>query len=251
MLDFIPMDKTGARKKDPSSVKRQDVELYNDWIGSGKKPDKLRPLLKNFRGLIRSRANHWANQTDLPSAAVYSEFNDKFVQALDTYDPSRGTQISTWVSEYLKKGPREIIKYQNPTRISEHRFYKLGVYDNALANLEYQLDRDPTTQEISEYLKWPEAEVGRMQAEKRQSTYSSTFESGFDPGSFTPTREAEVLRLIKYELTPDELLVYEYRLGAGGKPKLKPGQIAKKLKMSQSKVSRIITAIGKKMEKYQ
>jgi hypothetical protein len=45
-------------------------------------------------------------------------------------------------------------------------------------------------------------------------------------------------------------LVYEYLLGINGKPQLKPGQIASRMRITSSKVSRIKTSIGNKAKRY-
>jgi DNA-binding MarR family transcriptional regulator len=58
------------------------------------------------------------------------------------------------------------------------------------------------------------------------------------------------MNLIRYQLTPEELLVYEYTIGAGGKPKLRPGEIATKLGMHPTKVSRLRNSITKKIESF-
>jgi DNA-binding CsgD family transcriptional regulator len=62
------------------------------------------------------------------------------------------------------------------------------------------------------------------------------------------SREDEVVHLIYHQLTPQERSVHEYTFGLNGKPRLEPGAIAKKLKMDNSKVSKLRTSIFKKME---
>ena len=54
--------------------------------------------------------------------------------------------------------------------------------------------------------------------------------------------------MIHYQLTPQKRLVHEYTFGLFGKPVLKPGQIAKKLKMDGSKVAKLRTSIFNKMK---
>ena len=242
------LDKDAARK-DLEETKQRDVELYNSWKEGGKKPEDLRPLLSNFRPLIRSRANSWARRADLPPAFVQSEFTDQFINALNTYNPNKGTALGTWVTTNLRKAQRSITKYQDPLRIQENRYYKLGQWDNAAATLEDQLDREPTTREMAEFLGWSEPEAGRMESEKRKALISSGFEAG-DPTSFVPSREAEVLRLIRFELSPEELQVHDYTRGLNGKPQLRPGEIAQALNMSPSKVTRIRNSIAAKIEKH-
>lgn len=236
-------------RQDLSATRQREFEMWQQWKGNGEQPDDLRPLLKSFKPLIRSRANSWANRADMPPESVHMEFTNQAVNAFKTYNPDKGTQLGSWVTTNLQKAQRWVSTYQDPTRIQETRYYKTGQWDNAVANLDDQLGREPTTREIAEALGWSEAEAGRMEKEKRKSLYTSKFE-GYDPTSIMPSRESEVLKLVRYELNPEELNVYDYTIGANGKPQLRPGEIAKELKMSPSKVTRIRTSITAKIDEH-
>lgn len=241
------LEKWAARRKeDLAETKKREFEMWDQWKTGGESPNDLRPLLKSFKPLIRSRANHWANRAELPPESVHAEFNRQFVNALRTYDPNKGTQLGSWVTTSLQKAQRWVSQHQDPTRVQEHRYYKMGEWDNALATLDDQLGREPSTREMAEHLGWSEAEAGRMESEKRKSLYSSGF-GGFDPTVISPSRESEVLKLVRYELNPEELQVYDYTIGAYGKPQLRPGEIAKQLKMNPSKVTRIRNSITAKI----
>jgi hypothetical protein len=65
-----------------------------------------------------------------------------------------------------------------------------------------------------------------------------------------PSRETEILRMIKPQLSSEEALVYEHLIGDGGKEQLRPGQIATKLGWNASKVTRIKNSIADKIKKY-
>lgn len=239
------------RGKDLSEIKAQDFELWQKWKQGGEKPDDLRPLLRNFRGLIRSRSNFWASRADLPPAAVHAEFNNQFVNALKSYNPDKGTQLGTWVYGRLRKAQRWVTQHQDPTRTQENRYYRMGAWDNKFATLSEQLNREPNTREMAEALGWTESEAGRMESEKRKSLYSSGFE-GYDPTQIMPSVEAERLKLYRYELTdPKELAVFDYTVGMYGKPQLRPSEIAKKLKTSPSTITRIRQKIAKGLEEYE
>jgi DNA-directed RNA polymerase specialized sigma subunit len=110
------------------------------------------------------------------------------------------------------------------------------------------LGRDPAGHELSDKLKWPVNQVSAMELELRKEIPTSTLQS--DMSSLKPSKEAEILQLIQYDLTSEEKIVYEHLLGMNGKPQLKPGEIALRLNMSPSKVSRIKDSIGTKVKKY-
>jgi len=240
----------GRKKKELSETKKRELELWDQWNQGGQKPNDLRPLLSSFKPLIRSRANSWAKRADLPPASVHAEFNKQFVNALQTYNPDKGTALGSWVTTNLQKAQRWVSKYQDPTRTQENRYYKMGEWDNTFANLDDLLGREPSTREMAEQLGWSEAEAGRMESEKRSSLFSSGFE-GYDPTSIMPSRESEKLKLIRYELAGTDLNVFDYTVGTHGKPQLRPGEIAKKLKISPSKVTRIRNKIAGKLDEYE
>ena len=246
------LEKDAARrqKADLPATKKFEFDQWQKWRDGGQKPEDLRPLLQSFKPLFRSRANSWARRADLPPAAVHAEFNKQFVNALRTYNPEKGTQLGSWVTTNLQKAQRWVTQYQDPMRVQENRYYKMGAWDNAMATLDEQLNREPTTREMAELLGWSEAEAGRMESEKRGLRYASLFE-GYDPTTIMPSRESEKLRLIRYELSGDDLNVFDYTVGTHGKPQLRPGEIARKLNISPSKVSRIRSSIATRLEEYE
>ena len=258
VLDILEFIKTGA-KKDTSLEERtqKDLDLWKAWKDSGEHPDHFRPLLQQFKGLLSQKARPWLN-VDLPPSVVHAEFNKQFLAAARSFDPSKGTPFSAYVKKYaVKKVGRYFTTYQNPARIIETRSgHQKGLFDNAVAVLTDQFNREPTTYELSEHLGWSPAEVGRAQSENRRNLIGGSVSPGYkydtqqDPVVNTPSRETEVLQMIKPQLTSEELNVYEYLIGDGGKPKLKPGEIAKKLGWNPSKVTRYKNAIADKVRQY-
>lgn len=239
----VDLSKFGASKDDRRA---KDLELWQAWRDNGEKPEHLDPLLKNFRGVIRSQSNKWARNVEVPPAVVHAEFNKQAINALRTYDPDKNVLLSTWVRNNLIKAQRFVTSIQNTARIGEKRTYKIGPYNRAVTYLDDLYGRPPTVPEIANHLKWSEKLVMQVGTEGRKDLIESAFEG--DPASIMPSRVAEVMRLVKYELTPEELLVYEYTQGVGGKPKLAPGDIARKLNMSPSKVTRVRDKIYRKIE---
>jgi len=228
---------------------QREFEMWQDWRNSGMPQDKLRPLMQSFSPFINSRANVFANKVrDIPPAAIRAEFKNQFVQALQTFDPERGAQLNTHINHQLKKAQRFITTYQNPGRIPENRIYRIREMQDAEMRLDEQLGRAPTQLELADHLKWSPKQVGYLQRELRKARPTGQFES--DPSSFVPSRQKEVMRLLPYELTPDERPVFEYLYGVGGKPQLGPGEIARTLNISAPKVSRLKRSIAEKYERY-
>lgn len=230
-----------------SSTKEKELQLWREWVASGKDPEKLRPLIKSFAPLIHSKANVYINKVPIPPAAVLAEFQIQFVNALESYDPSKGS-LGTYVYRYLDKAKRFIAQYQNEARIPENRIFKIRQYKDAEEHLSDEYGRTPSSEELATYLKWPLAEVERMDLELRGDYITSKFEE--DPTAIVPSREQEVIRLIKYELSDEERAVYEHLMGMGRPQISSTGDIAVALNMEPYKVSRLKAAIAKKVSRY-
>lgn len=234
--------------------KQFEFQQWEKWKTGGEKPEDLRPLLQSMKPLIQKQINVYKGRVPIPPAAVEAEFTRHALTAFRTFDPNRQAQLSTHVQNQLQKGRRFISTYQNLGYIPEHRVHKIGEFKLAQSTLQERLGRQPETFELSEQLGWSPAEVGRMQKEMRKDLPASGFITAegqsTDPAELMPSREREVMKLIQFELGPEEKLVYDYTYGLNGKPQLQPGQIATTLAFSPSKVSRIRNAIATKIKQY-
>jgi hypothetical protein len=229
---------------------QRELDLWKTWKAHNEHPDFTKPLLDEFSGRIRQRANTWV-PADVPEPVIKAEFVKRAIQSFRSYDPDKGP-LKPWVDRNLQKAHRFFKTYQNPTRIVEARLDdKKRVFDNARSNLRNQNGREPSIQELSEELKWPEGEVIRALSEaKRKSLYATGGgEEGFDPTVVAPTRETEVAAFIRQELRPREQVVLEYLWGIG-RPQLKPLEIAKEMKVSPSTITGIKQSITKKFQQY-
>jgi len=231
-------------------TKRQEKELgmWKTWKGRGEKPDDLRPLLKSLKPLIHKEANKWSKAHDVPPSAIRAEFLIHAVDALSTYDPQRA-KMNTHLRNRMKKAQRFVTTYQNPARIPERRTYRITEFTTARDELDEGFGRPPSAQELADRLQWPIGEVSRMSSELIRADPMS--KSVSDSITNVPTHNAEAVRLLYYDLPEgNERVAYEYTFGLNGKPAMRPGEIAKTLKMSPSKVSRLRKKFGKQLVEY-
>lgn len=245
------LNKEAARRSSKEERRQLDLELWQRWKAGGQKPDDLKPLFTQFRGTIRSQVNQWAGRVEVPPVAIQAEFNKQFVRALDTYDPTKGANLNTWVNTNLNKGGRWVKNRQNLARIVETRAgRKIGQYQATYAHLDEAYGREPTTTELAENLGWSPKEVATLQKEMRKSHVASQFE--IDPVDVMPSREKEALHTVRYgnELSPEEQLVFDYTLGWNGKPELGTVAAARQLGFSPTKVSNLKKSITKKISRY-
>lgn len=235
--------------RDLRKRQQREMQMWTDWKDGGMRPQQLRPLIKSFQPLINSEANRWAPRIrDLPPAAIRAEFTDQFVSALKTYDPGRGAALNTHIRHQLKKAQRFVTTYQNPGRIPENRIYQIRKLQDAETRLDEQYGRAPTALELADEMKQSPRQIELLQKEIRRSLPTSQFEA--DPSVHIPSASKQTLRLLQYDLNDEERQVFEYLYGMGGRPRLGPGAIARQLKMSAPKVSRLKRSIADKYTTY-
>ena len=228
--------------------KDKELEMWRKWKSGGKKKEDLEPLIKSFTPMIKSKVNVYSQKVRIPPSAIELTFQIEFVNALNSYDPSKGAALGTYVYRYLDKGKRWIAENQNIGRIPENRIYKIGEYNKQKEELMEELGREPTDKEMASNLEWDEAEVERMRSEQRTDLVTQGFEE--DPFALVPSKTEEVLRLFKYELVGEQREVYEYLTGYG-KPKMtSTGDIAREMGLKDYQVSRVKSQIEKKLKHY-
>lgn len=234
-----------------------EIDLWRQWKVSGENPEKLQPLLNSLSPVITAQVNRHAPPR-MYRPAIEAEARALAVKALKKYDPSRGAQITTHVTTNLRGLNRFVKKHQNFTRIVEAQAHKIGEYQRTQDALAEELGRPPTSIEIAERMKISVKKVDRLRLEMRPDVFvlpiSGEDGSGGDSNPFTEMSPVhrEIVEMLPYELTTEELLVFNYLFGLKGNKKMSStGEIAKALKWSDSKVSQVKNKISVKYRQYE
>lgn len=229
----------------------RDARLFTTWkkaVGF-EKEQALAELLSNLSGSIGVAINSFRGSA-LPMQALELQARTFAVEALKEYDPARSTSLGTYITTAVKqKLYRYVGTYQNAARIPEHHIQKIGPYREAVADLNTKFGREPTTHEVADHLGVPISHVTELQGLIRKDLLE--FGGGLDDiAQFEHDPDYEKAMMAYYSLTPDEQNVFDYSLGAHGKPKTSNNEIAKKLGISAGRVSQLRTSIGKKINAY-
>lgn len=237
--------KPKSKKKDLKSTQRKELDMWHEWNQKGRDPNYLKPLHQSFKPVINRQVQKWSD-APVPKSAIYHEMNKQFVNAVKSYDPSKGTQLNTWITTNLRKAGRFVRNYQNLGRIPEAQISKIRPYQKAKEELEMELGYEPDTKTIADRMGESPRHIAQLEMEMREDLATSNFQD--DPASVLAPKELEALNLVQYDLIPEERTVYEYTFGMNGRPALKPGEISKKTGISPSKVSRIRKKLQSKVE---
>lgn len=227
----------------------QELEIWKRWQKSGFTDQiSFMELYRSLEPLAQSVVNKWSG-SGIPTSVIEAEVKQLMIDALPKFDPSMNIQLNTFLINQLKKVSRMIYKYQNIGTIPEQRAIKIDQFKKVKTFLADKFNREPNATEMADELTWPLVEVERMEKELKASVQLSEELSMMSVE--LPTRTQEVVDFIYYELDPDEKLVYEYLLGKNGKSKLSGQEIADKMGVSPSTITRLRQSIEQKINKYQ
>lgn len=134
-----------------------EMEHYENYKRTGSLRDRvktvqaLKPvLIKKYQQLAGS----------LPEAALHAEITKHAINAIDSYDPTKGAKLSTHVFNHVAQASRLNYTYQNIVRMSEDKQQgKFKHYKKALSDLTSELDREPTELEMALRLGWTTKDV--------------------------------------------------------------------------------------------
>jgi DNA-directed RNA polymerase specialized sigma subunit len=230
-----------------SARDQQHLEYWQTWKAEPSK-ENIKPLIKEFQPTFNAKLREW-KAPNTQEAAFRADLMSHTIKAFESYDPNRGASLSTHVNNYLKKAKRFNTRNQNVAYIPEEKAQWIGPIDTARDKLYEDLGRHPTHEEIAGEVGIKPKLVKEIQGMRYADVRGSAFQS--DPLGHTGSRDQEVISLLRHELNEKEKPVYDYVYGQNGKPKIEStGEIAKRLGMSPSQVSRIKNSIGAKYKQY-
>jgi DNA-directed RNA polymerase specialized sigma subunit len=238
--------KTPKQTAELKSLQKKEMELWHGWNNNGRKAKDLKPLFDSYKPMIQRSTMKFISGTrsrvEIPTSAIHAEMRKQFVKAVKSYEPKKGV-LSSWVGTHLLKVSRFVKTYQNVGKMPEGNIAKMKEFQRAQEELLDKFGYEPDTKTLADHLKWSPKRVSQMLKENRKDLPSSQFEHDTTE-QFTP-KELEAVHLLQYDtrLGNEERTVYEHVFGINGKPRLAPGEIAKKTGIHPSKVSRIRTKL--------
>jgi DNA-directed RNA polymerase specialized sigma subunit len=253
--DQNPVDEAlDAKEKVAAQRRAKDTQMWQQWKADPT-PDTLRPLMKRFEPILRSKVQMW-KAPGVNEAAMKANLRIHAMDALKTFDPTKAG-LRTHLENRLKKSMRFNVQQQNLAYIPEAKAGRIGDIQQATDALTEDLGRPPTPMEISNFLnpnlsarqQLTPKRVQQIQQAQIGDVIGSSFES--DPVPKAISREREVVGLLRPALSADQQAVYDHLYGLNGKQKTtSTTQLAKLLGKSPSQVSRLRTAILGKFKEF-
>ena len=227
----------------------KDLELLDAWKATGDK-EQLKPLLKAYNPIIQQHVAKW-RASGIPDSVLEANAKRITVKAFEGYDKTRGAQLNTHVINSLQKLNRLGYKYQNVAKIPEHRVIKLQTYNHTKNLLNEKFGRDPNAAEMKDELHWSLKEIERLEKEQRKALLSSQDTLQDMPAEDdSEDEDLDKVHLMYHDLSGTERSVLEHSVGLFGRQKLSGNEIAEKLKLTPTQVSRIRKNLAQKYSEY-
>lgn len=220
-------------------------QAYCDWRADST-PEATGQFLQDLEPVIRRGVTNYGGGKNDP--LIFSRARRLTLQALQSYDPRQGTQLSTHITNHLQ-GLRRVARQQQqilrtPERVSLDQAY----LHRATAELTDELGREPSTAELADHTRLSPAKIARLRRYQPGLAEGALEENS--PGPAVPTvMSPHYLATALYpELEPRDQQILEWSLGFHGQPQLSNNAIAQKLGLSAGAVSQRKARIQQKLD---
>jgi DNA-directed RNA polymerase sigma subunit (sigma70/sigma32) len=243
-------------------LRQMEVEAWERWK-SNPNPQDFGWLYNSHQPLIQSAGDRYLRTAQLPKAAVKSRLLRNYVDALETYDPTRGAQLHSHVTNRLGyRMNRFIQRYANVGRIPEERSWMIPLIQNREATLQDTLGRKPSDAELADDIllstddlsalrkqQLTPRSVGTVRKELRRDLVAEEAGGEAQLGGRSFVEQQAVF--LHGSLNPEQQLVLEHTYEGFGKPLFPDvNDLSKETGLSPQKVRAIKKQLERKLERY-
>jgi RNA polymerase primary sigma factor len=240
-----------ARAAELEELERLELEHLVDRGDEARR----RMIRCNLR-LVISTAKQYSG-SGLPFDDLIQEGNVGLIEAVERFDPTRGTRFSTYAVWWIKQAIQRAVTNKGRTvRLPAHVADQLRVMRRASRSLESRLSREPTVRELAKQMGIRARAVRRLQRWQRRvlSLNMPVGEEGdSELADFVEDRQApsleellhdqqlrdQVRELVAARLSPREQRVLGLRFGLSGDERQTLEEIAEKMGVTRERIRQI------------
>jgi DNA-directed RNA polymerase specialized sigma subunit len=256
------MEKKAAEQGvDPNDLYAGELEVIKRWQESPN-PEDFEWLYNTHQPMIFRAGERYIRSATIPKNAVKGSLLRGYVDALETYDPTRGTKFISHFYNGVGRTGRYLQKYTNVGRIPEDRAGLISLMQSREAELKDQFGRLPTDTELADDMLLSAADIAAVKNRKITPKLVGTLRheirqdrtAELTGGAAETERDSKLRRQIVFlhgSLNPEQQLVLEHTFEGFGKPVVEDDlQLAQQLNLSPQKIRALKTQIRKKVERF-
>lgn len=233
MITTEPITEDVAVPQPPNSVASKQKELWSKW--------KADPQPRNMSGVLQSVNPvidyHLGRINERESGVYRGEAKRLAMDAIKAYNPEAGASLNTHVYNYLRPLARKKEELRHVMPVSREMSKDIAIYNQTAKDLFEETNRDPTDEEIQERTGIPSKKLIKIRQSMKGEIPESSFD-GFDSGEDTDNKIGLWTEYVYHDLDPDGKKILEFKTGRNGKEILTNEEIALRLGIDTSTVSR-------------
>jgi len=221
-----------------------NIDLAYEAYRTTPSPDTLSGVVD----ALDSTINYNLNQRNLSSNTLMRNRAKLFAaDAVKKYDPTFGASLPTFVNTQLMQLNREARKHSLPVKVSDRKQLEAFALKNAEAEFFDEHDREPDLVELADRTGFSIKKIEKLRDANFAQSSDAVFEN--NPAQEGPNWLREAYDIVYQDTDHINRKLMEYKIGYGGKKPLGSNlEIAAKLQLHPSQVSRRLFRISKKIE---
>jgi RNA polymerase primary sigma factor len=242
---------------------KEEIELAAR-IKKGDKKAREQMIKANLRLVVKIARDY--EGIGLPLLDLISEGNIGLMKAVERFDPSKGGKLSTYGSWWIKQSIKRALANQSKTiRLPVHLVDKISKMRRVAMQLQEELGREPTDEELGEELGLSTSRITQMRlAAIRPASLdapigdedSNNFaEVVQDENADTPYEQLEdktvtgMLQEMVTKLDPREATILRFRFGLDGGTEKTLEEVGEKFGVTRERVRQIQNIALRKLRK--
>ena len=217
--------------------------LYDEYR-KAPSPDRLYDVVKSLSPVIEYnlKSVHGERSPILRNkATIYA------ADAIKKFNPSQGTNLKTYVNSQLQTLRRDSRAMSQSVKVPERMQLELYAIQNAEMEFADKHGREPDLYELADASGFDPKKIEKL----RNASLSQATEGAFDANASAveTTYDREALDYVYMDSGHLDKKILEYKLGYGGKKPLASNvEIAQKLKVDPSQISRRLFRMSKRIQ---
>jgi DNA-directed RNA polymerase specialized sigma subunit len=221
--------------------KRTLDDLYTHW-STTKDPADLHNVVKAVKPIVNYKLGSMG-LADNPAMARQADLIA--AEAVRSYDPKSGAVLTSWVQTNMQSMNRHARMNRGPVKVPDRIALDAWTIEKAYRELTDELGDEPDVKTLSDRLKMPVARIAKV---RRATLATATDDQAFNtPDGAVEDYLPDAVQYVYDDSDRTDKKLLEWTTGYGGSKVLPKNEIAVRLKMSPSMVSRRTERIAGKL----